>query len=64
MNTPRRPPEPPSHGAPPDQNADHNPPGDTPHGIPEGIDEHEPKGRPTSDREQTESALNRIQEDK
>ena len=57
MNTPQRPQEPPTHGAP----SDANPEGDTPHGIPDGMDEHEPKGRPTSDREQTEAAPGAIE---
>jgi hypothetical protein len=52
MNQPKQPPNPPEGGASPAS----NPTGETPHGIPRGVEDHEPKGRPTSDREQTESA--------
>ena len=36
-----------------------NPTGETPHGVPEGSHEHEPMGRPTSDRSKTETAVHR-----
>ena len=51
MNTPQKPPEPPTDAPP----ADHNPTGTTPHGIPEDMDDTEAKGLPTSDRHQTET---------
>ena len=56
MNTPARPPEPPVEGAP----ADHNPTGATPNGIPKGMEDEEATGLPTSDRQRTETAPNRI----
>ena len=52
MNTPQRPKDPPPEGASPD----HNPTGSTPNGIPEGLEDAEPKARPTSDRAKTETA--------
>ena len=59
MNTPRRPAEPPVEGAP----LDHNPTGTTPDGIPEGMEEHDAKGLPNSDRGETETAPNDIRND-
>ena len=52
MNQPKQPADPPAHGASPAS----NPSGKTPHGIPKGVEDHEPKGAPNSDRQQTESA--------
>ena len=47
----------------PKQPEDHpaEPTPDTPpdHGVPEGMEEHEPMGRPNSDREKTETVVNR-----
>ena len=43
------------HGA----EAANNPTGETPQGIPQGTGEAEPKGRPTSDREESESAADK-----
>ncbi len=51
--------DPPTEGASPD----HNPTGTTPRGIPLGIENHESKGHPTSDREQTETATHEIEKD-
>lgn len=48
------PPAPPHGGE-----AANNPTGETPHGIPPGTTDNEPKAKPTSDREQTESAANK-----
>jgi hypothetical protein len=56
MNQPKQPADPPHGGTSPDT----NPTGNTPHGIPEGTADHEPKGRPTSDREKTESVPDRV----
>jgi hypothetical protein len=56
MNQPKQPANPPQDGASPDT----NPSGETPHGIPKGIEQHEPKGTPTSDREKTESAPHKV----
>lgn len=36
-----------------------NPAGKTPHGIPRGAEDAQPKAKPTSDREQTETAANK-----
>jgi hypothetical protein len=64
MNQPQKPPEPPAEGAPhdtsqPDTNpTDTNPTGTTPNGIPDGIEEQEPKGWPSSDRHGTETVPN------
>lgn len=44
--------DPPVEGASPG----HNPTGDTPHGIPKGIKDDEPKGLPHNDRGATETA--------
>jgi hypothetical protein len=55
MNEPRPPEDPPPHGASPDS----NPAGKTPHGIPSGAEDQQPKARPTSDRAQTETAANK-----
>ncbi len=58
MNEPKRQTDhPPAEGASPD----HNPTGTTPRGIPAGMEEHEAKGHPTSDRQQTETATHRIE---
>lgn len=56
MNTPKPPDEPPPRGTP----ADPDQGGDAPHGIPAGMEDHESKGRPSSDRDKTETAPNRI----
>ena len=53
MNTPAQPPDVAEGGTSPD----HNPTGDTPHGIPKGIEDHEAKGRPGDDRAATETAV-------
>jgi hypothetical protein len=52
MNQPKQPDDPPTHGASPAT----NPSGQTPHGIPKGAEDQEPKGRPSSDRAKTETA--------
>lgn len=57
MNTPKRPADPPTHGAP----LDHDPDGTMPRGIPAGMEDVEAKGRPTSDRQATETATNAIE---
>ena len=44
--------DPPTEGASPD----HNPTGDTPHGIPKGLEDQDAKGLPTSDRQEGEAA--------
>lgn len=44
--------DPPPGGASPD----HNPTGDTPHGIPKGTEDHKPKALPTDDRHASETA--------
>ena len=56
MNTPKRPDEPPTEGAP----LDSNPTGTTPNGIPEGMEDHEATGLPHSERDKTETAPNEI----
>jgi hypothetical protein len=33
-----------------------NPSGKTPQGVPQGMEDHEPKARPTSERHETETA--------
>lgn len=43
--------DPPPEGASPD----HNPTGETPHGIPKGLKDHAPEGRPNDDRQATET---------
>ena len=50
MNAPRKPADPPAEGAP----SDADPAGKTPQGIPEGIEDAEAKGTPTSDRNESE----------
>ena len=58
MNTPKvQTDDPPTEGASPD----HNPTGTTPHGIPEGMEYQEAKGKPSSDRGATETAVSRIE---
>lgn len=52
MNEPRTPKDPPPGGASPDS----DPAGTTPHGVPSGAEDRLPKGTPTSDRQQTETA--------
>lgn len=52
MNEPRKPADPPAQGAP----SDADPAGKSPNGIPDEMDEHEPKGTPNSDRHGTETA--------
>jgi hypothetical protein len=52
MNQPRIPKDPPPGGASPAT----NPTGKTPDGIPEGMEDQKPKGHPTSDRAETETA--------
>ena len=59
MDEPRQPKDPPESGSSPSS----NPAGKTPDGVPRGTEDHEPKGRPTSDRARTESVRNRIEED-
>ncbi len=49
--------DPPTQGTSPD----HNPTGTTPHGVPEGMEDTEAKGHPTSDRQKTETAVPRIE---
>ncbi len=44
--------DPPSEGASPD----HNPTGNTPHGIPKGTEDADAKALPTSDRQASETA--------
>lgn len=44
--------DPPPEGASPD----HNPTGETPHGIPKGIKDQDPKARASDDRQATETA--------
>ena len=44
--------DPPTEGASPD----HNPTGDTPHGIPKGLEDHDAKALPNSDRQAGETA--------
>ena len=44
--------DPPAEGASPD----HNPTGETPHGIPKGTGEHAPTASPTGDRQASETA--------
>jgi hypothetical protein len=44
--------DPPTEGASPD----HNPTGNTPHGIPKGLEDHDAKGLPNSDRQAGETA--------
>lgn len=44
--------DPPPEGASPD----HNPTGETPHGIPKGLKDQGPEGRPNDDRQATETA--------
>lgn len=44
--------DPPREGTSPD----HNPTGDTPHGIPKGAEDHAPKALPTDDRHASETA--------
>lgn len=53
MNTPTQPPDVAESGTSPD----HNPTGDTPHGIPKGMEEHEAKATPTDDRSAVEKAV-------
>ena len=55
MNEPRRPEDPPPERA----KRDDNPAGKTPHGVPRGAEDEHPKGRPTSDRAKTETAVNK-----
>ena len=53
MTDPKQPPDhTPAKGTAPD----HNPTGTTPHGIPEGMEEHESKGWPNDDRQRSETA--------
>ncbi len=54
MNQPQQPRDPPEQGS----KSDHNPTGTTPNGIPEGMENEEGTGRPTSDRQQTEKSSN------
>ena len=56
MNEPERPQDPPTEGAPPA----HNPTGTTPHGVPDGASDAEPKGMPDSGRHQTETVPDRV----
>ena len=44
--------DPPPEGASPD----HNPTGETPHGIPKGTQDHPSKALPTDDRQASETA--------
>ena len=53
MNQPKVQTDVPDEGASPD----HNPTGDTPHGIPKGMEDHEATGTPTSDRHEGEKAV-------
>ncbi len=55
MNEPRKPADPPQQGVKPDT----NPTGHAPHGIPHGAEDVDPKGTPSSDRAQTETAVKR-----
>ena len=57
MNQPKQPDDVPAQGTGPD----HNPTGTTPHGIPEGMEDADAKGRPNSDRQNTETAPARIE---
>ncbi len=58
MNTPKvQTDDPPPEGASPD----HNPTGNTPHGIPKGMEDHEATGRPISDRGATETVVAKIE---
>ena len=50
--------DPPPGGASPD----HNPTGNTPHGIPKGMEDHDAKGTPTNDRQDTETTPRTIEE--
>ena len=54
MTQPKQPPDPPEQGA----KSDHNPTGTTPNGIPDGMEDEEAKGQPTSDRHETETSPN------
>ena len=54
MTTPRKPADPPSEGAP----LDNNPTGTTPNGIPDGMEGEEATGLPTSDRHEAEMSPN------
>ena len=47
----------PAEGAAPD----HNPTGNTPHGIPKGLEDHDAKALPTSDRQDNETALRKTE---
>ncbi len=59
MNQPKVQTDVPAEGASPD----HNPSGDTPHGIPEGMKDQDPKGLPNSDRHEAEKAVQKSSED-
>ncbi len=52
MNQPKVQTDVPAEGASPDN----NPSGDTPHGIPKGMEDHDAKGLPNSDRHEGEKA--------
>lgn len=53
MNTPKvQTDDPPTEGASPD----HNPDGTMPHGIPDGMEDHDATALPTSDRQKSETA--------
>lgn len=57
MNKPAQPADVPDQGA----TSDHNPTGTTPHGIPDGMSDHDAKGHPTDDRQATETATQEIE---
>ncbi|MGI4955831.1 MAG: hypothetical protein ACRYGM_28825 [Janthinobacterium lividum] len=39
---------------------DHNPTGNTPHGIPNGMEDQDAKGQPNSDRQESEKATQKV----
>lgn len=57
MNQPKVQTDVPADGASPD----HNPTGNTPHGIPKGMGDHDATALPTSDRGATETATQDIE---
>ena len=49
--------DPPPEGA----GSDHNPTGNTPHGIPKGTEDHDAKALPTDDRKTGETAVRDVE---